>query len=1238
MVKKLYAALCIIFLLPILVQAQSQRGEIKGVIKDAKTKEKLDFVNVVALLNGFQAGGSTSDINGKYSISALQPGKYTVIAKFVGYSDYVINNVSVRPDQITFLDLELEETTTTLKEVKIRTYKSPIIRADDNGKSLDGDQIKKLPTRNANALANMGSGVFSFDGGTPSFRGARSSGTAYYINGVRVIGSVNLPQNGIGQTNVITGGVSAEYGDFTGGAISFTTPPPSTTRRSGIEIITSSLFDQFHFNQIEAYTTGPLIIRNKGKETERAILGYSIAGNFNYAADPSPSAIGIWKVKDDVLKELEARPLRPSSQGVGFVPSAEFIRESDLEKVSAKLNTPVYNVSMVGDLNFAPSKDINVVLGGTYNYSNVSNYNYRHSLFNFNNNIQTINHSLLSYVTFTQKLVAQRDPNDKTKRLIDKAYYSVSLQYQSNWNLQQDAVHQDRLFDYGYVGSFKNYYRPNYELRANDGPNGSADMYIVDGDTVYLKNYLRQIGFVDTGYGFDRAGTRNPILSNYTSNYYDLVEGEVNSFSQLRGSNSGLVNGQSPIGIYSFMWQNVGSLQTGYNKSQNEQFSLNAVGEASIKGHDLKFGLYYEQRVSRSYNVGANGLWQLMWQLTGRQDNGMRFDLDNPILLTDENGIFQNVVNYNLVVDPATQKNFDKNFRKYLMENGKVDSYGKPIDNTSLIDVNSYDPSDFKMEYFSADELLNQGNSLVSYFGYDYLGNKIRGKQSIESFTNDSINRTVGAYMPIYTAAFIQDKFTFKDLILRVGVRVERFDANQPVLKDPYSLYPIRTAGEVKELNGNPITHPAGVNNDFAVYVNNTQNPTGILGYRNGNFWFNRDGVQIQDPDVIASQTSSGIIQPYLVDPNNQRVTANSFSTYDPQINVLPRIWFDFPINSEARFFANYDVIAQRPSNIFTPINDFYFLQNTPTNIINNPNLKPQITTDYEIGYKQKIGDNSGLSLIANYREQRNLIQQFRFNYAYPISYVSYGNLDFSTIKGFRVEYEIRDLGNFNFDANYTLQYADGTGSGTNSQQALIAAGQPNLRNLFPLNIDIRHNIKFNFFFDYKNGDEYNGPIVKGKKIFQNAGIGLLLNAFSGIPYTVNEVPTPNALAGVATRSPIKGTPFGSRLPWQIQNDIQVYKSYQVQLGKTREGKPKYGMWRFSLWVQNFLNVQNIGAVHPYTGSPDNDGYLNSELGRQYLQGIAEQQAFIELYNVALANPGFYGLPRRTRLTIKLDF
>ncbi len=1243
MIRKLYALFILVCASVSLTFGQSQRGEIRGVIKDAKTKQPLDFVQIAAQLNGYNAGGTVSDLDGKYSISALVPGKYTILAKFVGYNDVVIEDVLVKPDQITFLDIEMEESITEIPEVVKKVYKNPIIRADDNGKTLDGDQIKKVPNRNTNSIANMGSGVFSVDGGTPSFRGARASGTAYYINGVRVIGSVALPQNGIGQTNVITGGIPAEYGDFTGGAISITTPPPSTKFRGGVELITSSLFDKYHFNQVESYFTGPIWVKNKGKQNERAVLGYMFAGNFNFQADYSPSAVGVWTVDPDRLKQLEETPLRPSPIGQGFVPSAEFITQDDLVKQKAKQNTPRYNVNAVFNLNYAPNDRISILLGGTFNYFNIRDYSFQNSLFNYNNNQQDIQTSMLTYLTFTQKLVAPVDPKSKEakNRLISKAYYSVSLQYQSTWVTSQDAVHQDNLFDYGYIGRFKTYSTRTYELSGTgDGPNGGADLYVIDGDSVWLKNYFKQTGYGDTLYTFDRTPTKNPILANYTSNYYDFVDGDVLSFSQLRGSNAGLTNGQSPIGIYSNMWVNVGNVISGYTKSQQEQYSLNAVGEASIKGHDLKFGIYYEQRVTRGYGVGASGLWQLAWQLSARINNGMRLDESNPLLQYDENGVFTNTVNFNTVVDERTQSTFDKNFRKYLIENGKVDSYGNPVDESTIIDVNSYDPSDMKLSFFSADELLNNGNSLVSYYGYDYLGNKVRGKQSIEAFTDDPLNRSVGAFMPIYTAAFVQDKFAFKDLIFRIGVRIERYDANQQVLKDPFSLYPLKTAGEVKEINGAQVSHPNGIGSDYYVYVNNSENPTSILGYRSNNIWYNKEGIQIQDPQTIANQTAKGTIQPYLVDPDNQDVSAASFRSYDPQINVLPRVWFDFPISSEARFFANYDVIAQRPDAgpSFAPINSYYYLRFNPTGVYANPDLKPQLTTDYEIGFKQKIGDNSGLSIIANYREQRNLIQQFRFNYAYPVSYISYANIDFATIKGVRLEYELRDAGNLNMDANYTLQYADGTGSGTNSQQALVSAGQPNLRNLFPLNIDIRHNIKLNIFYDYKNGKDYNGPVVNGKKIFENAGAGLLLNAFSGVPYTANQIATPRVQSGIVLRSPIKGTPFGSRLPWQLQNDIQIYKGYMVKLGKNKDGQVKYGQLRFTLWVQNFLNVQNIRAVHPYTGSPDTDGYLNSPNGQQAIEQAVSSQAFVDLYNTALANPGYYGLPRRIRLNIKLDF
>ena len=37
-----------------------------------------------------------------------------------------------------------------------------------------------------------------------------------------------------------------------------------------------------------------------------------------------------------------------------------------------------------------------------------------------------------------------------------------------------------------------------------------------------------------------------------------------------------------------------------------------------------------------------------------------------------------------------------------------------------------YDPSMFKLDFFSADELLNGGNSLVNYSGYNHYGEKIK--------------------------------------------------------------------------------------------------------------------------------------------------------------------------------------------------------------------------------------------------------------------------------------------------------------------------------------------------------------------------------------------------------------------------------------------------------------------------------------------------------------------------------
>ncbi|MDZ7774777.1 MAG: TonB-dependent receptor [Bacteroidales bacterium] len=136
-------------------------------------------------------------------------------------------------------------------------------------------------------------------------------------------------------------------------------------------------------------------------------------------------------------------------------------------------------------------------------------------------------------------------------------------------------------------------------------------------------------------------------------------------------------------------------------------------------------------------------------------------------------------------------------------------------------------------------------------------------------------------------------------------------------------------------------------------------------------------GLMLQVPRW---QTPRGIsagsgIQPYLQDPGNDNVSAEVFEDYEPQINVMPRIAFSFPISDEALFFGHYDVLTQRPKNNLRMNPATYFFMPTSgggTASINNPNLKPEQTIDYELGFQQKLSNTSSLIISAFYREIRN--------------------------------------------------------------------------------------------------------------------------------------------------------------------------------------------------------------------------------------------------------------------------
>lgn len=602
-----------------------------------------------------------------------------------------------------------------------------------------------------------------------------------------------------------------------------------------------------------------------------------------------------------------------------------------------------------------------------------------------------------------------------------------------------------------------------------------------------------------------------------------------------------------------------------------------------------------------------------------------------------------------IAFDAEQQSTFDRRLREQL---------GMDPDGTDFIITDSYSPETFSLDLFSADELLNDGNSYVSYYGYSYTGDRMK-RGNPNDFFNDLDNRPLNPFEPTYIAGYIQDKFELEDMIFNIGLRVDRFDANQKVLKDQYSLYPTFTAADAVTQFG--VTLPDGIGTDFIPYMDDATNPSGPpVGYRDPetNFWYDATGAPVSS----AALRQGGRVQPWLVE---EEVSINSFKDYDPQTIVMPRLSFSFPISGEAVFFAHYDVLAQRPgqtgvasgSALAGRVSDFFFLQNNPTIQVLNPSLRPEKTIDYEIGFKQRVGDYMALSISAFYREMRSLIQSQSFVDAYPLSYTSFNNIDFGTVKGFTFALNMLRKRNLRMNFSYTLQFAFGTGSSfTSSRNALNAIeGFTAIRTLLPLNFDRRH--RFTGNFDYRFfGDENRGPGIKmGDKtvyLFKNMGLNGTFFLMSGTPYSVNSLPNPAQVqGGINSTVQLAGTPNGSRLPWQFNLDLKVDKSFLLGGGAKTDAdgneikngagvvarKREYNLNVYFLFL-NALNVRNITGVYATSGLPDDDGYLSTGVGQQAVAASIDPTSFAYLYGLKASNPGRFSAPRRIRLGAQISF
>jgi outer membrane receptor for monomeric catechols len=215
-------------------------------VVDKATGEPIPFAAVVILSGESIQVGTQSDIDGYYTLKPIPPGKWTLKAQVVGYQPLEIREIVVKADKIEMLNLELFTKTEQIQEVQVVAYKVPLIDKDNTqtGETVTAEDIEKMPGRSVMQVASTVAGVSSRDGNSVgNIRGARG-GNIYFVDGIRVTGSMNIPKSAQEQVQVITGGMSAKYGDVTGGIVSITTKNASPTFNGGFELETSEFLDQ----------------------------------------------------------------------------------------------------------------------------------------------------------------------------------------------------------------------------------------------------------------------------------------------------------------------------------------------------------------------------------------------------------------------------------------------------------------------------------------------------------------------------------------------------------------------------------------------------------------------------------------------------------------------------------------------------------------------------------------------------------------------------------------------------------------------------------------------------------------------------------------------------------------------------------------------------------------------------------------------------------------------------------
>ncbi|MBC7864964.1 MAG: carboxypeptidase regulatory-like domain-containing protein [Bacteroidia bacterium] len=202
-------------------------GEIRGKITEPNGEPARGAI-VKALSGTHEIAGTATDADGKYVIKPLEAGKYDVVITYPQYKMQKIENVEVLNEEAAYVDAVLNVFGLDKEVIVVGKYKRPPLdRTEITMHVLDGQTLNRMPIQKGDikgAITAVSSDIYQDPhDGELYLRGSRKGSSTYFIDGEKMLGNIEVPALAIKSITAITGGIPAQYGDLTGGAIIVTT-------------------------------------------------------------------------------------------------------------------------------------------------------------------------------------------------------------------------------------------------------------------------------------------------------------------------------------------------------------------------------------------------------------------------------------------------------------------------------------------------------------------------------------------------------------------------------------------------------------------------------------------------------------------------------------------------------------------------------------------------------------------------------------------------------------------------------------------------------------------------------------------------------------------------------------------------------------------------------------------------------------------------------------------------------